>query len=63
MSDTTSAGGSGAVLLIAVVILLQQLGYVPLTDFLTSIVLLLVAGIAGGIVFGLIAWVVGRKHH
>jgi hypothetical protein len=63
VSDTTSAGGSGAVLLIAVVILLQQFGYLPLSDFLTSIVLLLVAGIAGGIVFGLIAWAVGRRHH
>ncbi len=61
MSDTTSAGGSGAVLLIAIVLLLQQFGYLALTDFLDSIVLLVVAGIAGGIVFGGIAWLVGRR--
>ncbi len=62
MSDTTSAGGSGAVLLIAIVFLLQQFGYLALTDFLNSIILLIVAGIAGGIIFGGIAWLVGRRH-
>jgi hypothetical protein len=62
VSDTTSAGGSGAVLLIALVLLLQQLGYFALTDFVTSIVILLVAGIAGGIIFGGLAWAVARRN-
>jgi hypothetical protein len=62
MSHVTSAGGSGAVLLIALVFLMQQFGLIALSDLVSSIVIIVVAGIAGGVVFGGIAWARARRH-
>ncbi len=63
MSHTTTAGGSGAVLFIALAILLQQFGYVSFTDFLSSIVLLIGVGIVGGLLFGGVTWALERNRH
>jgi hypothetical protein len=63
VSHTTTAGGSGAVLFIALLILFQQFGYLSLTEFLPSIVLLIVVGIIGGLLFGGITWALERHHH
>lgn len=59
-----SAGGagavSGAILVAAIVFLLQQLNYVDLTAWPTGLFLLIVPAIFGGVVFGVVGHFLGR---
>jgi hypothetical protein len=61
MSAATSAGGSGAVLGLVTVLLAQQLGFVPLSDFGTSALLLGAAAGLGGVLAGAAAWFAHRR--
>jgi uncharacterized membrane protein YbhN (UPF0104 family) len=62
MSATTAAAGSGAVLGAVLVFLIQQLGYLSLSDLIPAVVLLLVAMVVLGIIGGGIGWYLDRHH-
>jgi len=62
VSGTTSAAGSGAVLGAVVIFLLQQLGYMSLSTLDWGAVYLIIGLLAGGILGGLIGWVLTRHH-
>jgi ABC-type Fe3+ transport system permease subunit len=61
MSATSQAAGSGAVIGIALVFLLQQFGVLALSDLVTSVVLVVVAAVVGGVICGLGARRAGRR--
>ncbi len=54
MAGGASGAASGAVLGLVGVILAQQFGYIQLTDFQSSLILLLIVMIPLGVVFGLV---------
>ena len=60
MSYASSAAGSGAVLGIVLVFLLQQFGLLALTGIVLSAVYFAIAAIAGGLIFGFAARAAGR---
>ncbi len=60
MSYASSGAGSGAVLGIVLVFLLQQFGILALTGILWSAIYFAVAAIAGGLLFGFLARAAGR---
>ena len=62
MSAASYAAESGAVAGIVFVLLAQQLGYLALEDLLTGIVYLVIAGVVGGVLFGLLGWWLGRRY-
>lgn len=61
MSGASSAGGSGAVFGAVVIFLLQQFGYLSLSDLVGGIVYLLIGIIVGAILGGLAGWAITRK--
>jgi NhaP-type Na+/H+ or K+/H+ antiporter len=61
MSAVTTAAGSGVVLGIVIVFLLQQFGRIAFNGFLLSLLLLVAAGIVGGVIFGVAAWATARR--
>jgi membrane protein YqaA with SNARE-associated domain len=62
MSSAGSAGASGAVLGIVLVLLAQQFGFLSLSVLGTSIVYLVVAGVVGGVLGALLGWWLGRRN-
>ena len=62
MSAASHGAGCGVVLGIVLVILLQQLGYLDLSDLIPTIEYLLVGGVIGGVFGALIGWVLGRSY-
>jgi membrane protein YqaA with SNARE-associated domain len=58
VSDVGEAAGSGVVLGLVVVFLLQQLGWVSLSDLWPGVVLYLVLGAVLG---GIVGWLIGRQ--
>jgi hypothetical protein len=61
VKPAVSGAASGVVIGIAAVILLQQLGEISFSDIVTGLVYLLVAAIAGGVVFGVGGWLLNRS--
>ena len=61
MSATSQAAGSGAVLGIVLVFLLQQFGVLALSDLVLSLVFFVVAAVVGGVLCGLAARRAGRR--
>jgi len=62
MSGATRAAGSGAVLGAVVVFLIQQLGYLSLSEFTTGLEYLVIGVLVGGILGGLAGWALTRHH-
>ena len=58
---TVSGAISGAVLLIVIVLLAQQFGYVQLSTLPYAIYVLVIPAVVGGIVFGIIGGMLGRS--
>jgi cytochrome c biogenesis protein CcdA len=56
-----SGAASGVVIGFAVVFLLQQAGVLSLSEFLPALAYVLSAAIAGGVVFGIGGWLLGRS--
>jgi uncharacterized membrane protein len=56
MNIAETTAGSGAVLGLVVVILLQQLGLLPLSQLLPAVILFLVAIAVGAVLFGAVGW-------
>lgn len=61
MSAASHAAGSGVVIGLVAVLLAQQFGYIELSNFGPSITYLVVGAVVGGILFGLIGWLIGRR--
>ncbi len=61
MSATSSATSSGVVLGIVLVFLAQQLGFLALSDLVTSILYFAVGAIVFGVIFGIAARLAGRR--
>lgn len=61
MSAASSAGGSGAVIGLVVALLSQQLGFIPLSDLVSSAIFLGVAAAFGGVLAGSAAWFAHRR--
>ncbi len=62
MSAASRAAGSGVVLGVIAVLLAQQFGYIPLSELGKTIEYLVVGAIGGGILFGLIGWILGKRY-
>lgn len=62
MSAASHGAASGVVLGIVLVLLAQQLGFLPLSDLVLAIEYLIVGAVIGGILFGLIGWGLGRRY-
>jgi hypothetical protein len=52
MSAVEATASSGAVLGVVVVLLLQQLGFLALSDLWTTVLVLLTAIVVGAVIFG-----------
>jgi NhaP-type Na+/H+ or K+/H+ antiporter len=62
MSAASRAAGSGVVLGIIAVLLAQQFGYIELSNIGPTVLYLVVGAIVGGVVFGLLGWILGRRY-
>ena len=62
MSAASHGAGCGVVLGIVIVIFLQQVGYVDLSDLVPTLELLIVGAVIGGILGCLIGWALGRNY-
>lgn len=62
MSAASHGAGCGVVLGIVLVIFLQQVSYLDLSDLVPSIEYLVIAGVIGGVLGALIGWVLGRSY-
>lgn len=62
MSAGSHGAGCGVVLGIVLVVLLQQFGYLNLSDLIPTIEYLVIGAVVGGILGGLIGWVLGRNY-
>jgi ABC-type Fe3+-siderophore transport system permease subunit len=62
MSAASYGAESGAVLGIAFVLLAQQFGYLALDPLVAALEYLVIAAIIGGILFGLLGWMLGRRY-
>jgi hypothetical protein len=60
MNVVEATATSGAVLGVVVVILLQQLGLLPLSQLLPAVITFLVAVAVGAILLGVVGWYVDR---
>ena len=58
---TLSGAISGAVLLIVLVLLAQQFGYVQLSTLPYAIYVLVIPTVVGGLVFGILGGLLGRR--
>lgn len=61
MSVVETTASSGAILGIVAVLLLQQLGVLPLSDFWTGLLAFVVAIAVGAGIFGAVGWSVDRR--
>jgi len=62
MSAASHGAACGVVLGIVVVIFLQQIAYLDLSDLVPSIEYLIVGGVVGGVLGAVIGWVLGRSY-
>jgi hypothetical protein len=62
VSGASNAAGSGAVLGAVVIFLIQQFGFLSLSGFVGGLVYLVIAVIVGGILGGLAGWALTRNH-
>lgn len=62
MSATSHGAGCGVVLGIVIVVFLQQVSYLDLSDLVVSIEDLLIGAVIGGILGALIGWALGRRY-
>lgn len=62
MSAASHGAGCGVVLGIVLVIFLQQVGYLDLSDLVPTIEYLVIGGVVGGIFGVLIGWALGRSY-
>ena len=62
MSAASHGAGSGVVLGIVLVVFLQQVGYLDLSDLVPTLEYLLIGGVVGGVLGGLIGWALGRSY-
>lgn len=62
MSAASHGTGCGVVLGIVLVIFLQQLGYLDLSDLVPTIEYLLIGGVVGGVLGAVIGWALGRSY-
>lgn len=62
MSAASHGTGCGVVLGIVFVVLLQQIGYIDLSDLVPTIEYLVIGAVLGGVVGALIGWVLGRNY-
>ncbi len=62
MSAASHAAGSGVVLGIVTVILLQQFFVFDLTNLTTAIVYLAIGAVVGGVLFAAIGWGLGKRY-
>lgn len=52
---------SGAILMIVLVLLGQQLGFIDLSEFPSSVIILAIPTLLGAIVFGIVGGIFGRS--
>jgi hypothetical protein len=62
VSAASHGAGCGVVLGIVLVIFLQQVGYLVLSDLMPAIEYLVIGAVVGGILGVLIGWVLGRSY-
>jgi hypothetical protein len=62
VSATSQGAGCGVVLGIVFVLLAQQLAFVSLSDLIPAIEYLVIGAVAGGLLFALIGWALGRRY-
>jgi hypothetical protein len=62
VSATSHGASCGVVLGIVIVIFLQQVGYVDLSDLVPALEYLIIGGIIGGVIGAGIGWVLGRSY-
>jgi hypothetical protein len=62
MSAASHGAESGAVLGIVLVLFLQQIGYLDLSNLVPAIEDIVIGGVIGGILGALIGWVLGRNY-
>ena len=62
MSATSHGAACGVVLGIVIVIFLQQVAYIDLSDLVPSLEYLIIGGIVGGVIGAGIGWVLGRSY-
>lgn len=62
MSSTTHGAGCGVVLGICLIVLIQQFGYLNLSDIVPTIEYLVIGIVVGGVLGALIGWALGRSY-
>jgi hypothetical protein len=62
VSATSHGAGCGAVLGIAIVLLLQQFDYLDLTVLASALLYLVIAIVVGGVVGGVVGWALGKRY-
>jgi membrane protein YqaA with SNARE-associated domain len=62
VSAASHGAGCGVVLGIVVVIFLQQVSYLVLSDLVPTIEYLVIGAVVGGILGALVGWVLGRSY-
>jgi tetrahydromethanopterin S-methyltransferase subunit C len=62
VSAASHGAGCGVVLGIVLVIFLQQISYLTLSDLSPTIEYLVIGAVVGGVLGALIGWVLGRRY-
>jgi len=62
MSATSHGAGCGVVIGIVLVVFLQQISYLDLSDLVPSIEYLLIGGVIGGVIGALVGWALGKRY-
>jgi len=62
MSAGSHGAGCGVVLGIVLVIFLQQVGYLDLSDLAPTVEYLVIGAVVGGVLGALIGWALGRSY-
>jgi len=62
MSAASHGAACGVVIGIVLVIFLQQVSYLDLSDLVPALIDLVIGGVVGGILGALIGWVLGRSY-
>lgn len=62
MSAASHGAGCGVVLGIVIVIFLQQIAYLDLSDLVPALEYLIIGGVVGGVLGAAIGWALGRSY-
>jgi len=62
MSATSHGASCGVVLGIVIVIFLQQVAYIALSDLVPSLEYLIIGAVIGGVLGAVIGWALGRSY-